>query len=170
MSRIHRYPARTLLADYGRGIVGAALSGIFWALSPVAVYSVLVFGGSTALFLLFVLRTAWRQRQRIESSDSGIGAVGRAPLAWRELDGLRLRYYAPRRAKGGGWMTMTMTAGGRRLSVDSTIDGFDEIAARAAEAAERRRLVLSDTTLANLAALGLGAGTADTRIACGAGG
>jgi hypothetical protein len=168
MSRIHRYPARTLLADYGRGIVGAGLSGMFWVLSPVTAFSMLVFGGLTALFLTFILRTALRQHQRIETSDAGIGIVGRAPLAWRELDGLRLRYYAGRRGKGRGWMTMTLKAGGRRLSVDSMIEGFDEIAARAAQAARERPLVLNDTTAANLAALGLSADAAESRLAYGA--
>jgi len=168
MSRIHRYPVRTLLADYGRGAVGAVLCGTFWALSPLAIYSVLVFGGLTALFLLFILRTAMRHRQRIEVSDIGIGTVGRTPLAWRELDGLKLRYYATRRGKGPGWMSLSMTAGGRRLSLDSTIEGFDEIAARAAEAARERGLALSHTTLANLAGLGLDVGGDETPATFGA--
>src|SRR3546814_15851547 len=97
MIRIHRYPIRSLLADYGRGAVGAGISGTFWALSPVALYSMVLFGGLTALFLLFVLRTALRQRLCIVSDADGIGAVGRAPLLWRELADIRLRYYPPRR-------------------------------------------------------------------------
>lgn len=171
MSRIHRYPANALLADYGRGVVGAGISGAFWALSPVAIYSMVLFGGLTSLFLLFVLRTAMRQRLRVESSDVGIGAVGSAPIAWRELDHMRLRYYAPRRSKGKGWMTLNLRGGGRRLAIDSTLEGFDDIAARAAGAARQRGLALNDTTLANLAALGLSAGEeAESGIAYGAGG
>lgn len=170
MNRIHSYPVRTLLADYGRGAVGAGVSGLFWALSPVALYSMLVFGGLTALFLLFILRTALRQRQRIESFDAGIGIVGSLPLAWRDLDGMRLRYYAVRRNKGRGWMTLTLDAGGRRLSIDSTLDGFDDIAAKAAAAARANRLPLNETTLANMAALGLAAGLDDSDVAYGAGG
>src|SRR3546814_1175096 len=96
MSRIHRYPTRTLLADYGRGAVGAGISGTFWALSPVALYSMVLFGGLTALFLLFVLRTALRHRMRIVSDIDGIGVAGVAPLLWREAEALRLRYYADR--------------------------------------------------------------------------
>jgi hypothetical protein len=170
MSRIHSYPARTLLADYGRGVVGAGVSGMLWMLSPAAVYSMLVFGGLTALFLLFILRTARRQRQRIESSDSGVGVHGRTPIAWRDLDGVRLRYYAVRRNKGRGWMTLTLDAGGRRLSFDSTLDGFDDIAARAADTARAKRLALNETTLANLAALGLSTAAPEPQIAHEAGG
>lgn len=155
MSRIHRYPARTLLADYGRGAVGAGISGTFWALSPVALYSMVLFGGLTALFLLFVLRTALRQRLRIVTDAAGIGIAGRAPLAWRELEDMRLRYYAPRRNKGTGWMTLKLRAGGRTLALDSTLEGFDDIAARANQAAVANRLDLGDVTLTNVAALGL---------------
>ena len=154
MARIHRYPARTLLADYGRGAVGAGISGAFWALSPVAVYSMILFGGLTGLFLLFVLRTAQRQRLRMASDDAGVGVVGRPPLLWREIEDIRLRYYATRRNKGPGWMTLRLRAGGRTLALDSTLEGFDGIAAAAAAAARANRLALGETTRANLAALG----------------
>src|SRR3546814_6630698 len=88
MIRIHRYPIRSLLADYGRGAVGAGISGTFWALSPVALYSMVLFGGLTALFLLFVLRTALRQRLCIVSDADGIGAVGRSEEHTSELQSL----------------------------------------------------------------------------------
>ncbi len=162
MSRIHRYPTRTLLADYGRGTVGAGISGTFWALSPVALYSMVLFGGLTALFLLFVLRTALRHRMRIVSDIDGIGVAGGAPLLWREVEDMRLRYYAPRRTRNSkgqpGWMTLKLRAGGRKLTLDSTLDGFDEIATRANQAAAVNRLDLGEVTRTNLAALGLAAG------------
>src|SRR5690606_13003753 len=131
-------PVRTLLADYGRGAVGAGVSGLFWALSPVAIYSMVVFGGLTALFLLFTLRTWMRQRLRIAADTQGIGVAGPTgdgagdrALAWSALDELRLHYYAVRRNKPNGWMTLTLGSRGRRLKLDSTLEGFEEIAARA---------------------------------------
>lgn len=170
MSRIHRYPRRTLLADYGRGAVGAAISATFWALSPVAVYSMVLFGGLTALFLVFVLRTALRQRLRVVSDESGIGVAGRAPILWRELDQIRLRYYATRRNKGNGWMNLKLGAGGRSLALDSTLEGFDDIAARATLAAAANGIALSDTTRANLAAMGMADDEMQGGAAFGAGG
>lgn len=155
MSRIHRYPMRTLLADYGRGAVGAGISGAFWALSPVATYSMVLFGGLTGLFLLFLLRTAMRQRLRIASDGAGIAVAGSSRrLAWSDLDELRLHYYAVRRNKGNGWMALTLGAGGQRLKFDSTLDGFEEIVAQAFAAARANDVGLSETTRANLAALG----------------
>lgn len=162
MTRIHRYPTRTLLADYGRGAVGAGISGTFWALSPVALYSMVLFGGLTALFLLFVLRTALRHRMRIVSDADGIGVVGHARLPWRELEDMRLRYYAPRRSRNSkghpGWMTLKLRAGGRKLALDSTLDGFDDITTRANQAAVANRLDLGEVTQTNLTALGLAPG------------
>jgi hypothetical protein len=158
MTRIHRYPPRVLLADYGRGAVGAVICGAFWAMSPVALYSMVLFGGLTALFLLFVLRTFLRQRMRIASDETGVGIVGRAPLPWRGLDDIRLRYYATRRSKGTGWMTLKLSAGGQKLTLDSTLEGFDDIAARAHQAAQANGLEIGEVTAANVAALGLPGG------------
>lgn len=170
MTRIHRYPPRTLLADYGRGAVGAGISGAFWALSPVAMYSVVLFGGLTGLFLLFMLRTALRQRLRLASDESGIGRVGSdRGLSWDALDELRLNYYAVRQNKGNGWMALTLGAGGRRLRLDSTLDGFEEIVARAFDAARANGIALSATTRANLAALGHLAPDPEALSAAGAG-
>ncbi len=173
MSRIHRYPTRVLMADYGRGAVGAVISGAFWAMSPVAIYSMVLFGGLTALFLLFVLRTVMRQRLSILSDEAGVGVVGRATLPWRALDDMRLRYYAPRRTRSNkgnpGWMTLKLRAGGHKLTIDSTLDGFDDIAARAGQAARANGLDLSEVTLSNLAALGFAPG-GDSRIMALAGG
>lgn len=142
------------MADYGRGVAGAGVSAGFWALSPVAVYSMVLFGGLTALFLMFTLRTAMRQRLRVAADEARIGVAGGMALAWDRLDRLQLRYYAVRRNKGNGWMTLSLGADGRRLSLDSTLDGFDEVVARATAAARANRLALNDATRANLAALG----------------
>ena len=80
------------------------------------------------------------------------------PLPWRALDDMRLRYYAPRRTRSNkgnpGWMTLKLSAGARKLTIDSTLDGFDDIAARASRAAMANGLELSEVTLSNLAALG----------------
>lgn len=162
---LHRYPFARLAPDYLRGVAGLAVSGGAWALSPGSVSAVVICGGLTALFTLFTIRTALRQTQRVEVTDEAIGMRGAAggPLPWREIDGVALRYYATRRHRGGGWMTLKLRAGRRRLAVDSQLEGFDLIAARAAEAARRNRLGLTPTTLANFDALGLRIGQTEGR-------
>jgi hypothetical protein len=110
----------------------------------------------TALFLLFTMRTAMRQRVKVEMDDGTIGVIGGGgPLAWPSIDEVRLHYYATRRRRGNGWMTLTLKAGQRRLAVDSTIEGFEAIAARSVLAARANRLAPSAVTLANFGALGL---------------
>jgi hypothetical protein len=118
---------------------------------------VVIFGGLTLLFLLFTMRTVARQYTRIEMTDDAItsGGLGRLTLRWSDLDRVKLRYYSTRRNRSGGWMTLKLARGRTAISVDSNIDGFDAIAARAAQTLAENRVTADDVTLANLAALGL---------------
>ena len=152
-----RYPGRSLAGDYLRGGIGLVMAGAMWAALPAAGYVHVVFGGLTLLFALFTIRTAWRQSLRFELLPEG--AAQRWPqrrvLLWDRLDSLRLRYYSTRRNREGGWMTLTMRAGDMRMSFESTLEGFDAMAQRAALAARQRNLPLDDPTRANLGALGI---------------
>jgi uncharacterized protein YjaG (DUF416 family) len=47
------------------------------------------------------------------------------------------------------------SAGARTVKIDSSLDGFYDIVARAAQAAEARDLELSQATRANLRSMGL---------------
>ena len=114
------------------------------------------------------VRTAGRQLSRFESGEealarTGPSLAGRRTIAWSELSDLRLRFYSTRRDRARGWMQLKLRSPGGRLSVDSTLDGFDAIARRAAAAAVRNRLALGSATLANLAALGIAVETEDGR-------
>jgi hypothetical protein len=54
-------------------------------------------------------------------------------------------------------MALKLGGGPTAISLDSSIDGFDAIAARAARAMTENSLAADEATLANLAALGLSA-------------
>jgi hypothetical protein len=152
----HRYAPRDLIPDYARGLTGAAVSGGALTLVPSTSVTALVLAALTALFMLFTIRTALRQRTRVEVTDRSISSRPgpKDPLTWNEIDGIRLRYYSTRRARDRGWMTLKLMSRRRSIVVDSNLEGFEAILARAAEAASRNRLDLSDTTRANFAALG----------------
>src|SRR3546814_3256632 len=60
-----------------------------------------------------------------------------------------------RRDRTQGWMHMTLKGGGRTLTLESTISGFDDIAEQASEAARGNGLKLRDATQENLVALGI---------------
>jgi len=152
-----RYPFRALIADYLRGGGGMALMLVIWLTLPGQLHVHVIFGGLTLLFALFTIRTAWRQFSEFELCPEGVEQVRprRRVLLWDRLDSLRLRYYAMRRNREGGWMTLTMRAGDVRCTVDSSLDGFEALAAAAAKAAARRRLAIDDVTRTNLEALAI---------------
>jgi hypothetical protein len=79
---------------------------------------------------------------------------------------MKLAYYSTRRDRQRGWMHLTLRGRGRRLGIDSSIDGFETIAEAALDAATRRNVALSNVTRANLVALGLapGDGLPDGRL------
>jgi len=153
---IHRYLPQKLLPDYLRGAAGLAISAGLCALVPNVTAVLVIFGGLGLLFGLFMLQTAQKQMLTLEMTEDGIGkgSDSAGAKAWHELRALRLRYYALRRNKPGGWMALRLDFPGQRIGIDSNIEGFDEIVARAAQAARERRLEIDDATRANLAAIG----------------
>jgi hypothetical protein len=156
MMSIHRYLPQKLLPDYLRGAAGLAISAGLCALAPNVTAVLVIFGGLGLLFGLFMLQTLQKQRLVLEMSEDGIGKGPNSAgvKAWQELQALRLRYYALRRNKPGGWMALRLDFPGQRIGIDSGIEGFDEIIARAARAARDRPVAMDDVTRANLAALG----------------
>ena len=162
MSR-HLYPTAALAGDYARAAAGLALTVPPLVLLQLNAVVAAIFAALVGLFAVFAGRTVLRQRAVIEMDETAIESSGplAVRLAWDALDELKLGYYATRRDGGGGWMQLALRAGGRRLFLDSRIDGFAAIAARAAEAARRRQLTLSTTTANNLASLGIAATPAE---------
>jgi len=153
----HRYPTAALAGDYARAALGLALAAPPLALLQLNTTVTTLFAVLMALFAVFAWRTLLRQLGTIEVDDVAINRSGLFPLrmAWDALDELRLGYYATRRDGTGGWMQLALRAGRRRLQLDSRIEGFPAIAARASDAARRRHLSLSPATASNLAALGI---------------
>ena len=71
------------------------------------------------------------------------------------MGGLSLRYYTTRRDKLDGWMLLKLKGNESVLTLDSSLDGFDDIVLRALEAARANGVALTAATLANLPALGI---------------
>jgi hypothetical protein len=163
-----RYDRRTLTGDYVRAGFGVLLTWgplLIVEAAPVMGYILGALGG---VFAVFGIRTLVRQMTIIEVSGEGIRARGPAgkALSWDDLDAMKLAYYSTRRDRQRGWMHLTLRGRGRRLGIDSSIDGFETIAEAALDAATRRNVALSNVTRANLVALGLapGDGLPDGRL------
>jgi len=165
---VHRYQPRALYGDFARAGAGLAICLGALAIARFSGFTAWLFGVCAMVFLLFGLRTALRSVTNYELTDTGLTrfyatGFGRAEhaLAWHGLKQLRLRFFPAKRDRSQGWMEMTLTGEGARMRLDSTLGDFEAIVRAAVGAAERRRLALSESTLSNLAALGIAVAQAD---------
>jgi hypothetical protein len=169
---VHRYPRRVIVADYLRAAFGLACTSLPLVAAAGEPVATVIFAGLAALFAVFGARTAVRQATRVVVTDgvlerSAISTFGlrRVTVPWERIVDVKLRYFSTRRDRERGWMQLAVSGGGGRITVDSTLEGFDVIARRAAEAAEANGVAMSDATVDNLAALGLGVRGAGRRAA-----
>jgi hypothetical protein len=115
-----------------------------------------VLGVLAAIFAIHGARTWLRSATRIVVDDDGIAAHGprNALVRWSRLESMSVDYYSTRRDGSKGWMQMRISGGGASVRLDSTLEGFAQVARRAASEAEKRGIALPPATQANLAALG----------------
>jgi hypothetical protein len=153
-----RYPRQTLLADYVRAVAGVVLCGGPLVALNVNRWMGLLLGAGFLLFVLFLARTALRQRTRYVLADDTLCADGPAGtlVEWARLDRLKLSYYSTKRDRSDGWMQLAVgSAGGRTIKIDSALEGFYDIVERAAAAAKANGIELSAATKANLKSMGI---------------
>ena len=160
---VYRYPVKSLLGDYVRAGVGLTVGlGVLISVPPSPAI-VAVFGGLIALFGVFGLRTVRRHVTEIAVGDAGIRSqgLGTAVLPWHELEMIKLRYYGTRRQRsrgeGEGFMQLTLRGGGASLTFESSVEGFEYIAWRAAKAARDNGVSLDPTSAGNLLDIGIDA-------------
>jgi hypothetical protein len=156
-----RYPLSALVKDYLLGVLGLAASvqilsttetgtGIFWFFVALA-----------AFFVIVTANAANRHVMRITVSEEGIRSgpwMGRF-IAWKDLKGLSLRFYAVRSVLGrnkGGWMTLKLRSeGGNTISVDSDLPHFQSLVIKAAHMAKENGVLVDAYTAHNLLSLGI---------------
>ena len=151
------YPARTLWPDYVRAGIGLSIALLPMPWVPPGSFGNWLLGLLALLFGGFAAMTWVKQRSTIRMNPDGLrihGPVGKA-IAWNTLDRLALRFYSTRKERGHGWMQMKLAGGGTTIAIDSNLDRFNLVAARAARAAAENALALDPTTLANLESLGV---------------
>jgi hypothetical protein len=151
------YPTSAMVGDYLRAAAGLGPTLFILASVSLGEVATAVLAGFAVIFGAFAIRTALRHGTSLEMDETGLRAAGlrRAVIPWGELDRVKLAYYSTRRDRKSGWMQLQLRAGRARLSLDSRLDGFDQLARQAARVATERGLTLSDATAANLQALGI---------------
>jgi hypothetical protein len=153
----HRYRARAIRGDYIRAGAGLALVAVPLAAAPLGPVAGSILGAAGLLFAGFGGRTWLRHKSRYRVDERGIARDGPfgTMLPWSALAGLRLRYYSTRRDRTGGWMQMTLKGDGATMRIDSTLEGFRDVARAALDAAGAAGIALDAATLENAGALGL---------------
>lgn len=157
------YRSRAVMADVLRAGSGLALTLaplFFLAPSwPVAAGLVALAG----LFGVFLYQTLKRRSSRVRLGRDRIALVDPEvhELAWHNLDGLRLRWFGPRRP-GAGWLDLELRGGSERIAITSALEGFELVLERSLAAATRNGVVLEAFTQANVDAV-LGQGTTSHR-------
>src|SRR5688572_24800369 len=95
----------------------------------------------------------------VTARDISLSAPWQARLAWHNLKAVRLNYFSTRFDRTGGWMQLMLKGhggpDGAAIRLDSTLEGFSDIAKQAAAAARAARVPLSETTRNNFASLGI---------------
>jgi hypothetical protein len=151
----YSYSSGAMLGDYLRAAAGLAPVAAIFATVTVDTVPAVILLGVAAIFGAFGVRTALRHGTILEVGDGGVRSVGlrRVAISWAALDRMKLAYYSTRRDRKSGWMQLQLGAGPARLTLDSRLDGFDQVVRQAALAATARELDLSEATVANLQAL-----------------
>lgn len=152
-----QYPFNSVAADYARAGIGLIIVLLVALLFSVAFIPGMILLILAVVFAGFGLQTLLRHRTTFKVTDEEIVArPWGTRLRWRELTDVRLEYYALERHSKHGWMQLTLQSGRRRLRMDSRLDGFLEVAQRAADSAHANQLQLSPTTVTNFGALKIG--------------
>ncbi len=156
-----RYPARSLYGDYIRAVIGVVILGtpFFYAGGSPVVATIL--GSLLLLFVGFGVRTYIRQVTTISVTPDAIATIGPfgKRVAWDSVNRVDLKYFSTRRERstnrGDGWMQIKICGPVGCLQVDSSLQQFNDLAAKVAEAAFRNGAEMSDTTVENFTTLGV---------------
>ena len=156
---VHRYVASSLYGDYLRAAIGTVFLGTplyFAAESPVVAT---ILGCLLLLFVGFGVRTGLRHMTRIETTPDAlvtIGPFGRA-MPWSGIKKVELKYFSTQRNRtgGDGWIQLIVCDPAGCLKLESSLNGFDQLVAKIADAAFRNGAEMSELTVENLTMMGI---------------
>ena len=155
---IFHYPMNALRGDYLRGAIGLFVTvGLLIAATKITIFQYL-FAAGAVLFLGFFLRTAQRHLTTFSFSNDTFqanGPLGKNISLPAVID-IRLRYFSTRkdRTGEGGWFELTIRDPKSKISVDSTINGFEQIMQRCVNTIHQNKLTPSETTIENFSSAG----------------
>ena len=155
---IFHYPMSALRGDYLRGAIGLFVTvGLLIAATKITIFQYL-FAAGAILFLGFFLRTAQRHLTTFSFSNDAFqtkGPFGKSISLPAVID-IRLRYFSTRKDRTGesGWFELTIRDPKSKISVDSTINGFEQIMQNCLDIIHQNKLTPSETTVENFSSAG----------------
>lgn len=152
----YRYQSQQLRGDYVRAGVGLLLTlGPLFATGATGV-SAIVLLALAAVFAAFALRTFLRQHTEVICDAEGVSTTGlwRATVRWHGLRRVKLSYFSTRRDRQKGWMQLMLRGDTGTIRVDSQLEGFEALVARASAALNEHGLRVNDVTASNFASYG----------------
>jgi hypothetical protein len=157
---LHAYPRAAAFGDLIRALLGAGVTLVPVAATPTGPLLAALLLAIATVFTALGVRATLLLFTRFEIDETGIAAIGplNRAVSWQDLRRVKLAYYSTRRDRSDGWLQLTLVGEGRRVSVDSRLDGFKRLAVIAAEAAFARNLRLDPATRSNFEALGISLG------------
>ena len=152
-----RWPWSSLAVDYVRAMFGLAFTVVPLVELPlhsVVDFLLILMAG---VFTLFLLRTIGRHMSVISWDGITIERRGlsRTSIAWAKVDRVTLAYFSTRRDRRNGWLDLRISGDGHTLRLDSMLPGFTTICEHVAARLLDGGLEVDESTLGNLAALGL---------------
>lgn len=159
--RTFHYPAVSVVRGVVRSFAGAGVTLALWLAAGASPVGALVALPVILVFIAYGVVAVTRGLSVVMIDDAGISISGMrgGQLKWHQMTKLRLAFYATRRRPDfarDGWMVLTVCQGKKRISVESEISGFAEIAKVCRAHAQTAGLVLSAATSGNFAALEAG--------------
>ena len=147
-----------LRGDYLRGAIGLFVTfGLLIAATKITIFQYL-FAAGALLFLGFFLRTAQRHLTTFRFSNDAFQAKGPfgKSISLPAVIDIRLRYFSTRKDRTGesGWFELTIRDPKSKISVDSTINGFDQIMQNCLGIIHQNKLTPSETTIENFSSAG----------------
>jgi uncharacterized membrane protein len=154
------YPRRALTKAYLRAAAGLIMVGIPLILGDPGNVAFVILGSIALALLAYGIRAWLRGMGRVRVDGVGISIYGPLSVAvrWDEMTAVKLSFYSTQRDKTDGWMQLVISGTRRKLTIESTLDGFSEIARRVADESKKKDIKLSPSTINNFKPLGIQVG------------
>lgn len=162
---VYSYGRSEIRRELGHAIAGAAVAAVMLSATRQAPVFATLFAGLLCLFAAYGAKSLLKRKLRVRLTDAGLVIAPprfffalRKDLRWEDLAEMRLRFYSQQRDRKEGRFALRLRTPSQRVTLDSTLDGFETILQAATRHARSNGLAIDRVTEANLDSFGYGNG------------